>query len=314
MNKKSDINILQTYGAPLALVVLIVINCFTTPNFVSFTTFWNLITQSTTVMILGLGMTLVIATGGINISVGSVMAISSMVLAKLVFQNQIGMGIISCIAVAALTGMLTGIIITKFNVQPMITTLAMMYVLRGIAKLLNGGTILNYKNAAFSDFAYIRLGGQIPIQFAIVIALTAVMLVLIKKTRFGTYVEAYGDNPLATKVSGINVILIVTLCYVLCNVLAGVSGILEAATTTCSDPVNMGLNKETDAIAATVVGGTPMAGGRPNILGTICGALILQLITIMINMNNVPYSYSLVLKAAIIVVSIYIQNMKNRTN
>ncbi len=314
MSKKSDVNILQMYGAPLALTVLIAINCFTTPNFVSWATFRNLVTQSTTVMILGLGMTLVIATGGINISVGSVMAVSSMVLAKLVFRDHIMAGIICCMVVAALTGMLTGVVITKFHVQPMITTLAMMYVLRGIAKLLNGGTILNYKNPAFSDFAYIKLGGGIPVQLVIVLFLAVLMLILLKKTRFGTYVEAYGDNPLATKMSGVNVVLIVTLCYILCNVLAGISGILEAAVTTCSDPVNMGLNKETDAIAATVVGGTPMAGGKPNILGTVCGVLILQLITIMINMNNVPYSYSLVLKAIIIVVSIYIQNMKKREN
>ncbi len=310
MKIKSERNIFQAYGAPIALVILLLINCFTTPNFISWSTISNLVTHSATVMILGIGMTMVIATGGINISVGSVMAVSSMVLAKLVFKDHIITGVIVCLLVAVATGVITGIIITVFKVQPMITTLAMMYALRGVAKLLNGGTILNYKNQDFSNFAYVKIAGIIPIHFVIVFVLAAAGFILLRKTRFGLYVEAYGDNPTATKIAGVNTILVVTAAYVLCNVLAGVSGILEAAATTCADPVNMGLNKETDAIAATVVGGTPMAGGRPNVFGTICGALILQLITIMINMNNVPYSYSLVLKALIIVISIYAQNIK----
>ena len=105
---------------------------------------------------------------------------------------------------------------------------------------------------------------------------------------------------------------VVTMCYVLCNVLACVAAIIETSSITCADPVNMGLNKETDAIAAVVVGGTPMSGGKPNIGGMLCGALVLQLITIMINMNKIPYSYSLIIKAAIIVVSLYVQNCRDK--
>ena len=314
MKRSFDKNIMQKYGAFFALVILLLVNCFTTPNFVSMRTFWNLITQSVTVLILGLGMAVVIATGGINISVGSVMALSSMVLAKLVARGHIFLGIAACLAIAVLTGIITGLIITKFQVQPMITTLAMMYVLRGIAKLMNGGTILNYKNNAFSNLAYIRIGGEIPIQAVISLVFIILIMVLMNRTSFGNYVEAYGDNPLATKVAGVNVILIITACYAICNFLAGISGILETITTTCADPVNMGLNKETDAIAAVVVGGTPMSGGKPNILGMVCGVLVLQLITIMINMNNIPYSYSLVVKAAIIVVSLFVQNMNRKEN
>ena len=155
----------------------------------------------------------------------------------------------------------------------MITTLAMMYTLRGIAKLMNGGTRLSYKNAAFSRFAYIKIGGCIPIQFAIIVILSLAIFILMRKTYFGNYVEAYGDNSLATRISGINVVAVVTMCYVLCNVLACVAAIIETSSITCADPVNMGLNKETDAIAAVVVGGTPMSGGKPNIGGMLCGAL-----------------------------------------
>ena len=310
MKKNPSQNLMRQYGALIALIILVVINCFTTKNFISVMTLWNLFTQATTVMILGLGMTIVIATGGINISVGSVLALSSMVLAKFILNGHIVMGVIASLAVAALTGAVTGIIVTKFKVQPMITTLAMMYTLRGIAKLMNGGTRLSYKNAAFSRFAYIKIGGCIPIQFAFIVILSLAIFILMRKTYFGNYVEAYGDNALATRISGINVVAVVTMCYVLCNVLACVAAIIE--TSTCADPVNMGLNKETDAIAAVVVGGTPMSGGKPNIGGMLCGALVLQLITIMINMNNIPYSYSLIIKAAIIVVSLYVQNCRDK--
>jgi len=304
--------VIQKYGAFIALVLLVIVNCFITPNFMNVSTFWNLMNQSTTVMILGLGMVIVIATGGINISVGSVMALSAMALAKIVFQKQIVLGIIVCLLIAAFTGAITGLIITKFKIQPMIATMAMMYMLRGVAKLANGGTAMNYKNPQFSNIAYIKIAGQVPIQFLLVSILVFLVYILIKKTPFGSYVEAYGDNPQATRAAGINVILIVTVCYVICNLLAGISGIMEAIATTCADPVNMGLNKETDAIAAVVVGGTPMSGGKPNIPGMICGVLVLQLITIMINMNNIPYSYSLVIKALIIAVSLYVQNANKK--
>lgn len=312
MKKNPSQNLMRQYGALIALIILVVINCFTTKNFISVMTLWNLFTQATTVMILGLGMTIVIATGGINISVGSVLALSSMVLAKFILNGHIVMGVIASLAVAALTGAVTGVIVTKFKVQPMITTLAMMYTLRGIAKLMNGGTRLSYKNAAFSRFAYIKIGGCIPIQFAFIVILSLAIFILMRKTYFGNYVEAYGDNALATRISGINVVAVVTMCYVLCNVLACVAAIIETSSITCADPVNMGLNKETDAIAAVVVGGTPMSGGKPNIGGMLCGALVLQLITIMINMNNIPYSYSLIIKAAIIVVSLYVQNCRDK--
>lgn len=312
MKKNPGLNLMRQYGALIALIILVIINCFTTKNFISVTTLWNLLTQATTVIILGLGMTIVIATGGINISVGSVLALSSMVLAKFILEGHIFLGLVASLGVAAFTGVVSGVIITKFKVQPMITTLAMMYALRGIAKLMNGGTRLSYKNAEFSNFAYLKIGGQIPIQVIIILILTFIVYILMRKTYFGNYVEAYGDNPLATKISGVNVGVIVTICYVLCNMLACIAAIIETSSITCADPVNMGLNKETDAIAAVVVGGTPMSGGKPNIGGMLCGALVLQLITMMINMNNIPYSYSLIIKAAIIVVSLYLQNLTDK--
>jgi Ribose/xylose/arabinose/galactoside ABC-type transport systems, permease components len=276
-------------------------------------TIWNLLVQSTTVIILGLGMTVVIATGGIDISVGSVMALSGIIVAQFVSINQIPLAIIASLGVVALSGAFVGILVAKLKIQPMIISLSMLYVLRGIAKLLSGGRFINYNNPGFSDIAYLKVWDIIPVQVFIIIALTLFLLILLRKTRFGVYIEAYGDNPLATKISGVKVVLVIVLAYVICEIFAGMAGIMETALITSADPTNMGLTKEMDAIAVTVIGGTPIIGGRPNVLGTVCGALILQLITVMVNMNNIPFAFSLVLKAGIIVAAIYIQKLsKNK--
>lgn len=306
---KLKTSILREYGALILLIVLVVFNCMFTRNFVAWRTVWNLITQSTTVMLLALGLTTVIATGGIDISVGSVMAICSMIAAMFIYEGQILVGCLLGLAVAILSGLIAGTVVMRFNVQPMITTLAMMYVLRGAAKLFNNGGVMNYKNRAFSNFAYIRLWDTVPIQLFIIIGIALVMYLLLRRSRFGFYVEAYGNNPRAARTAGIDTVKVVISCYVVCAFLAGCSGLLEAALVTGVDPANMGLTKEMDAIAATAMGGTLMTGGRPNVGGTVCGVLALQLITMMVNMNNVPYSYSLVLKTIIIILAVYSQNL-----
>lgn len=309
---RDGVKILQSYGALIVLAILIIINCFMTKNFMNINTIWNLGTQSTTVIILALGMTTVIATGGIDISVGSVMAVSAMILAKILAEGYIPMAILAGLATAVLCGLLSGSLVSCFRIQPMIVTLSMLFIMRGVAKLLNGGVFMDYKNPQFSNIAYIRVGGVIPIQFFLIGFLVVGMHILLNKTRFGVYVEAYGDNAMATKISGINVVFVVTICYVICSVMAGISGIFEAAVVTSADPSNMGNTQELDAIAATVLGGTPISGGKPNVGGTVCGALVLQLITMMVNMNNIPYAYALVLKAAIIVLAIYTQRKSQK--
>ncbi len=308
----SEGNLLQQYGAVFALAFLILFNCAFTGNFISSITIWNLVIQSTTVMFLALGMTTVIATGGIDISVGSVMALSAMIAAKLIFHKHILLGVFSSLGAAAVCGFIVGTIIIRFRVQPMITTLAMMYALRGVAKLINNGTVMNYRNRPFSSLAYIRVWDAVPIQLFIIIVLVAVMYVLLRKTRFGFYVEAYGTNPRAARIAGVNTVAVVVCSYVICAVLAGCSGLMEAALVSGVDPANMGFTKEMDAIAATAVGGTLMTGGRPNVLGTVCGVFALQLVTMMVNMNNVPYSYSLVIKTLIIGIAVYVQNVRRQ--
>ncbi len=306
--------VFRDYGAFIAFLALFTVNTAITSNFLQMRTVWNILTQSSTTILLALGMTLVIATGGINISVGPVMALSAMIAAKFIATGQPVLGLGLGLGCALFFGWLTGYTVIKFKIQSMIVSLSMMFVLRGLAKLLNDGRILSYKSKAFTDFFYRELFGFLPMRTFIWLALAVLLWVLLSKTRYGVYVEAYGDNPEATRISGINVVAVITSVYVICNAFACTAGYIEAGYSTTVDPANMGLTKEMDAIAATVVGGTSISGGKPHVWGTVFGALVLQLITIMVNMNNVPVSYARILKAAIIIFAIYAQQASGRKN
>lgn len=306
--------IFRDYGAFIAFAVLFAVNAVITSNFLQMRTVWNILTQSSTSILLALGMTLVIATGGINISVGPVMALSAMIAAKFIASGQLALGLTLGLACALFFGWLTGYAVIKFKIQSMIVSLSMMFVLRGLAKLLNDGRIMSYKNKMFTDFFYQDLFGFLPVRTFIWLVLAVLLWILLSKTKYGVYIEAYGDNPEATRISGINVVAVISFVYILCNAFACTAGYIEAGYSTTVDPANMGLTKEMDAIAATVVGGTSISGGRPHVWGTVFGALVLQLITIMVNMNNIPVSYARILKAAIIIFAIYAQLASGKKN
>lgn len=313
-NLKSTFSyVVSEYGAILAFLFLFVLNAIFTNNFLRMKTVWNILTQSSTSVLLGLGMTVVIATGGINISVGSCMAMTAMVASMFIAKGQIYLGLIVGVLTSIIFGILTGYIIIRFNIQPMIVSLSMMFVMRGLAKLLNDGRVMSYKNKTFSNFFFKNVFDKIPIRVVIWLILAVILWVFLSKTRYGTYIESYGDNPSATYISGINVVLVITTAYVICNIFAFAAGIIEAGYATTVDPGSMGVTKEMDAIAATVVGGTSISGGKPKVWGTVFGALVLQLITIMVNMNNIPVAYARIIKAAIIIGAICLQRL-NKDN
>jgi ribose/xylose/arabinose/galactoside ABC-type transport system permease subunit len=135
------------------------------------------------------------------------------------------------------------------------------------------------------------------------------MYIIVNKMRFGFDLEAYGNNPLAARISGIDTTKTIMICYIIGGIMCWIGGILVMVMVSSTDPARVGLDMEVDGIAATVIGGTPITGGYPNILGTLCGAFLLQLITMMVNMNNIPYAYSLMIKASIIVLAIIFHNL-----
>lgn len=298
-----------TMGAVVALVVLIAVNAIFTPNFATASNAWNILWQVSSVVLVAVGMTLVIATAGIDLSVGSVMAIAGAVVA-----TQIGLGTPVALLFALLAGVAVGLVngalIARGAIQPIVVTLATLIAGRGLAQVLsNDGQLVSVRDATLEVLGRGRLG-PVPIPVIIAALVVIVAMIALRATPFGRYVLAAGGNPEAARLAGVPVRRTIITVYALCALLAALAGVLEAARLGASDAAKIGLNIELDAIAATVVGGTALTGGRATIIGTVVGALVMQVIATSFNMLLIPYAWSLVLKAAIIVVAVYFQRPK----
>ncbi|MFL6256805.1 MAG: ABC transporter permease [Pyrinomonadaceae bacterium] len=298
-----------TYGALAALVLLVFVNSIFTPNFFDLNNFRNILLQVSPTVLVAVGMTLVIATGGIDLSVGSLMAIASAVAATSLDYGA-GVAVLFALAAAALAGAFNGALITGFRIQPIIVTLALLISGRGVAQVLsNGGQLIPFSNATFEYLGNGKVAG-VPVQVLLMALVVGLAVFVMRATPFGRYVVAVGGNEAASRLAGIRVHRTKIIVYTLSGLLAGLAGLIETARLGASDAQKVGLNIELDAIAATVVGGTPLTGGRATVLGTLVGALIMQVITTGFVMNGISYAWSLVIKAAIIVVAVYIQRPK----
>ena len=298
-----------TYGALAALVLLLAGNSFFTPNFFDVNNFRNILLQVAPTVLVATGMTLVIATGGIDLSVGSVRAIASAVAAPSLDAGA-GLAVLLALGAATLTGAFSGALITGFRIQPIIVTLALLISGRGVAQVLsNGGQLVPFSNATF-EYLGKGVAAGVPVQVAVMALALALAVFVMRATPFGRYVVAVGGNEAAARLAGVRVHRTKVMVYALSGLLAGLAGLIETARLGASDAQKVGLNIELDAIAATVVGGTPLTGGRATVLGTLVGALIMQVITTGFVMNGISYAWSLVIKAAIIIVAVYVQRPK----
>ncbi|MFN2635839.1 MAG: ABC transporter permease [Gemmatimonadaceae bacterium] len=299
----------STSGAIIALIVLVLLNVFFTPNFATTSNFWNVLLQASEVVLVAVGMTLVIATGGIDLSVGSVMAIAGSVAAV-----QLGLGMAPAIALALLAGLLVGFLngalITRDRIQPIVVTLATLIAGRGLAQVIsNDGQLVSITNPSFEVLGRSHIGAvPTPVILALVVVVAAAFA--LHSLPFGRYVLAAGGNPAAARLAGVPVRRTLVTVYALSGLLAGIAGLIEVSRLGASDAAKVGVNIELDAIAAVVVGGTALSGGRATILGTVVGALIMQVIATSFNMLLVPYAWSLALKAAIIVFAVYLQRAR----
>lgn len=294
------------YGAITALVVLVVANALFTPNFASTGNLWNVLLQVSTVVLTAVGMTLVISTGGIDLSVGSVMAISGAV-AAVMLGHGVLVAVLTGLVAATLVGILNGALIATLRVQPIVVTLATLIAGRGLAQVISHeGELVTIGDPAFEALGRGHVG-PVPAQVLIALLAVGVAAFLLRSTPFGRYVLAAGGNPAAARLAGVPVRRTIVSVYAASGLLAGVAGLIVAARLGASDAAKIGQNMELDAIAAVVVGGTALSGGRATVLGTVIGALIMQVIATSFNMLLVPYAWSLALKAAIILVAVYFQ-------
>lgn len=298
-----------TYGALFALIVLVVANAVATPNFATASNLWNMLLQVSTTVLVAIGMTMVVATGGVDLSVGSVMAVASALAATLLDQG-VGVAVLAGLVAGLAVGSLNGLLISTFRIQPIIVTLALLITGRGAAQVLSsGGQLIPFSNPAFESLGkgYV---GPVPAQVLIMILVLAAALFVTNWTSFGRYVVAVGGNEAAARLVGVKTSRVKIAVYAVSGLLAAIAGLIDTARLGASDAAKVGLNIELDAIAAVVVGGTPLTGGRATVVGTVIGAFIMQVITTSFNMRLIPFSWSLVLKAAIILAAVYIQRPK----
>lgn len=300
----------KKYGALIVFAILIIFNLIVTPGFVDSSTVWNLIIHTTTTLVVAMGMTFVIATAGIDISVGSTMALTAVVTATLLPMLGMAVSIIIGLALGAGIGLLIGTLTVKFKIQPMVLTLALMIALRSIARMVSNAKTVNIADEGFIGLSVNYIGGTVPVQLIYVAVIAIVFYIIATRTVFGKSVEAIGNNPSAARLSGIKADKNTIMVYVLLGILSALAGCLAIARTMNCNPSSVGSGMEMDAIAAVVIGGTSMMGGKPRILGTVIGCFIITLITTTVNMNGIPSEWSMVFKAAIIILAVYIQSEK----
>lgn len=300
--------------ALVALGVLVLFNLIVTPHFISWQTLNVNLTQVATIVIVAVGMTLVIATGGIDLSVGSLMAIAG-ALAPMIFLSDFGrshpalgvtLAFVVPVLVAGLFGLFNGWFITRFRVQPIVGTLILFIAGRGIGQVLTNGNLQVFKNAGFQ---YVGLGRPlgVPFQVILMVALVAAAAWTVRRTLFGRWILAVGGNEAASRLSGIPVTAVRRGVYVISGLCAGLAGLVVVAINSSSDANLVGFGMELDAIAAVAVGGTPLTGGQATVWGTLVGALIIQLLRYTLLANGIPDAAALVAKAAVIICAVWLQ-------
>lgn len=311
--------LLRRYGVFIALVLLVLFNFAVTPHFATMQTLSVNLTQVCTIVIVGVGMTLVIATGGIDLSVGALMAIAG-AMSPMFFTGElfpvpniyvgIALGIIFPIIIAGFFGLFNGWLINRFSIQPIIATLVLFIAGRGIAQVSTNGDLQVFKVPEFQAIAIGRVLG-VPFQVWIMVVVVIIAAFVLHRTVFGRQVLAVGGNEEAARLSGVPVKRVKLIVYTVSGVCSGIAGLIVIAMNSAADANLIGLGMELDAIAAVAVGGTLLTGGRATILGTLLGALIIQLVRYTLLANGVPDAAALVVKAGLIVLAVWLQRQEH---
>jgi len=310
-------NVLKSYGGYIALILLLLFNAIVTPNFLQQQTLFVNISQVATIAIVAMGMTLVIATEGIDLSVGAIMALSG-ALAPLIILSEFGqanpvLGLTLAFSLplvaAAACGLFNGYLVSVLRVQPIIATLILFISGRGIAQVLSNGNLQTFSHPQFSYIGTGKIFG-LPVQGWMAVAIACVLYWVVNRTRFGRFVLAIGGNERAATLSGCPVRRVKMGVYIICALLSGLAGLIVVAINSASDAARNGNLMELDAIAAAVVGGALLQGGRAPIFGAILGAVIIQLVKYTLLANGVEDEVALIAKAAIIIGAVYLQQSR----
>ena len=305
----------ENLGLILALLVLCVLLAVlpaTSSSFLSTQNAFNILRQISTNMLIACAMTMVIILGGIDLSVGSIIALSGVIAAGCVsrYELPIVVALIAGAVIGLVIGVFNGFVICRTTIPPFIVTLATMNIARGLAKVYTGGSPVRVvtKEWQFIGAGYI---GPVPVPVIIMIIVIIITALLMNKTKLGRHIYAVGGNTQAAEFSGIKVARVKFIVHAYAGLMAGLAGIILASRMYSGQPT-AGEGAEMDAIAAVVVGGTSMAGGSGKIGGTIIGALIIGVLNNGLNLMNVNSFWQDVVKGVVILLAVFIDYIRNR--
>lgn len=309
---------MSEFGIVIVFFLFCVILAVANPNFLKLRNLINVLRQTSINGLLSIGMTFVILTGGIDLSVGSILAFSGVVAASFVSPafggttQSVGLATGLSLLVGSALGAFNGFLIAKWRVPPFVATLGMLSMARGFTFIYSDGMPIPNIDQRFLFFGQGEVFG-LPFPVILFAGAFAASWVLLYKTRFGRYVYAVGGNERSAKVSGVNTRLIVFVTYIISGLLSALGGLILTARTTAGLP-QAGVSYELDAIAAVVIGGTSLAGGQGELIGTLFGALIIGVINNGLDLMGVSSYYQQVIKGAIIIGAILLDSLRKGGN
>ena len=303
-----------------ALIILFIVFSLASPNFLQFDNMVGILLATAVNGVLALGVTFVVITAGIDLSIGTVMTLSAVMTGMFItnWHFPVVLGILGGVATGTLAGLINGLIISKMKIQPFIVTLGMMYIAKGLALIISGLKPIYFNGAP--EFRAMAMGSvlgaiipgvTIPNAVLIMFGAAIVGSLILSRTVLGRYTFALGSNEEATRLSGVNVDRWKTAIYTLCGLFAGLGGVLIAARLNSAQPA-LGQGYELDAIAAVVIGGTSLAGGEGTIVGTIIGAFVMSVLTNGLRILSVPQEWQTVMTGTIIIVAVYLDIIRRR--
>jgi ribose transport system permease protein len=310
---------LQRILAFAALVLLIIFFSVSSPNFLRPQNIEGILLSTAVNGILAVGVTFVIITGGIDLSVGTVMTLAAVITAKLVTEAgaPLPLGILGGILTGALAGFINGLVIAAMRVPPFVATLGMLYVAKGLSLILsNLAPVYFDRESGFTNLAtgvIVQIPDVIEIPNAVLIMFGAAIIgsFILLRTLLGRYTFALGSNEEAARISGVNTGRWKMAVYTLAGIFSGLAGVIIAARLNSAQP-SLGQGYELDAIAAVVIGGTSLSGGEGSILGTVIGAFVISVLTNGLRILSVPQEWQMVVTGAIIIVAVFLDMARRR--
>ncbi|PAB58964.1 ABC transporter permease [Anaeromicrobium sediminis] len=302
---------LRTAGTLLGLLIMCIFLSFMSPYFLTLSNALNIALQSSINAILAFGITFAIITSGIDLSVGSILALSSVSMG-LAISNGIDLipAVLLGLLIGTLAGAMNGFLITKLDLAPFIVTLGMMSIARGMSLVITKGYPISGMPKSLRILGRGKFMGM-PVPVLITLIVFVIAYILLKYTKFGRYVYAIGGNEEATRLSGINVKRTKLLVYTWCGTMAGLAGIILTARLNSAQPI-AGLGYELDAIAAAVIGGVSLSGGEGTAQGTLLGALIIGVLRNGLNLLNVSSFWQQVVIGCVVIGAVAIDKLQNK--